>query len=566
MSRTIRKVAIAAAILLLLLLVLPFLIPVDSLRPLIESQASAALGRKVQIGGLRLSILRGSLYAEDLSIADDPKFSHSPFLTAKSLRVGVGLVPLIFSRALKVTAITMDEPQATLLHGPAGAWNYSSLGSPSTKADSAPAGLRLGGASLIQGGVFVKHLELQDGKIIVGSVGSDKRSTYQNVEIVATDFSIDSRFPVTVSASLPGGGKMKLDGYAGPVDKNDAARTPVDVRLHASSLNLAATGFLDPSLGLGGIVDMDCTIASRSGETAIQGTLRIADALLVAGGAPSAVPVIVDFSTRYDQRRDSGVINPSAVKIGNATAHLSGTYVSRGDSAVVDLKLAANGMPAQDIEGFLPAIGVSLPKGSSLTAGTLEGSLNIKGPTHRLVTEGALTLSNGKLAGFNLGSRMSAISILAGIDTGSDLTIEQLTANLRIAPDGLRVDSLNGLVPPLGSLVGTGTIDAKNRLDFKMVVRLHSLPPGAAGTTSIAGALGDILGQVTGGGKGGGGMNVPFLIEGTTSDPRFVPDVGGLAEEVLKSKIGSASPASAGTEQQKENSLSALGDLLKKKP
>ena len=85
MSRTIRKIAVAAGILILLLLILPFVIPVNSCRPLIESLASAALGRSVRIGDLSLSILRGSLSAENLSIADDPRFSTSPFLRCTGL-------------------------------------------------------------------------------------------------------------------------------------------------------------------------------------------------------------------------------------------------------------------------------------------------------------------------------------------------------------------------------------------------------------------------------------------------------------------------------------------------
>ena len=84
MSRKLRVVAIVVGVLVVALLVLPFLIPVNQFRPTIEEKASAALGRKVQVGNLSLSLLRGGISAEDLSIADDPKFSSSPFLTANS--------------------------------------------------------------------------------------------------------------------------------------------------------------------------------------------------------------------------------------------------------------------------------------------------------------------------------------------------------------------------------------------------------------------------------------------------------------------------------------------------
>ncbi|MGB2653469.1 MAG: AsmA family protein, partial [Candidatus Acidiferrum sp.] len=80
MNRTLRILAIVLAVLILLLVVVPFLIPVDKFRPAIEQKASQALGRNVQFGSLSLSLFSGSLSAENLSIGDDPKFSQAPFL------------------------------------------------------------------------------------------------------------------------------------------------------------------------------------------------------------------------------------------------------------------------------------------------------------------------------------------------------------------------------------------------------------------------------------------------------------------------------------------------------
>src|SRR6267154_2506278 len=98
MSRTLRYILIAVGV----LIVVPFFIPVNQFKPTIEEKASAALGRKVQLGNLSLSLLHGALSAQDLSVGDDPKFSPSPFLTAKSLSVGVEIMPLIFSKQLNV--------------------------------------------------------------------------------------------------------------------------------------------------------------------------------------------------------------------------------------------------------------------------------------------------------------------------------------------------------------------------------------------------------------------------------------------------------------------------------
>ena len=565
MKRTLRIVAIVVVVLIILLVAVPFLIPVDKFRPTIEEKASQALGRKVEFGSLSLSLISGSLSAESLSIGDDPKFSTSPFLTAKSLKVGVEIFPLIFSKTLNVTGITIDTPQVTLLHNPAGVWNFSSLGGASAKSEQAQAAKSSGSAAPAD--LSVQQFTLKDGRIILGSTSSSKRSTYDNVSVVASNFSMTSKFPVTVTAELPGGGKFKLDGTAGPIDQTDASLTPLDAKLEINSLNLASTGFLDSSAGLGGLLDLTANLASQNGQAETKGNITLSKALLVAGGSPAAVPLTIDFATKYDLRKNSGVLNPSTLKIGNAAARLGGTYDTAGEVTSVNIKLDAKDMPAKDLQAFLPALGINVPKGASLEAGTLNANLNLTGPTNKLVTTGSVGLFNGKLAGFDLGSKLTAIASMAGIKTGKDMDIEKLTTDLRMAPDGLKADNFVAVVPSLGNLAGAGTVDSKNNLDFKMVATLTSAASAAATPVS---SVTNLIGKAAGGGGGcKSGMTVPFQIHGTTSDPKFVPDVGGLAAGLLKSQLGCAGGLTAGAGKDAgkapADAVKSLSGLFKKK-
>jgi AsmA protein len=334
-------------------------------------------------------------------------------------------------------------------------------------------------------------------------------------------------------------------------------------------------------MGLGGLVDLDGTLESKGGQAEIKGNTKLSKVLLIAGGSPAGVPLTVDFDTIYNLRKNSGVLNPSTLKIGSAAAHLNGTYESAGEATVVNIKLNAKDMPAKDLEAFLPALGIHLPKGASLQAGTLSTDLNITGPTNRLVTTGNVGLFNGILAGFDLGSKMSAVASMAGIKSGKDLNIEKMTTNLRMATDGLKADNFIAVLPTIGDLTGAGTVDAKNTLDFKMLATLTHGATGAAGSaatgaSSAAGALGGLLGQVSGGaggaggcGSSGGGMKVPFQIQGTTSDPKFIPDVGGLAKDLFKSELGCLGGKSSTTANKNQpagnNPVDALGGLFKKK-
>jgi AsmA protein len=565
MSRAVRIVLIVVGVFVVLLLIAPFLIPVNQFRPTIEAEASEALGRKVEVGNLSLSLLSGSLSAENLSIGDDSKFSSSPFLTAKSLNVGVDLLPLILSRTLNVTGITIENPEVTLLRNAAGQWNYSSLSGSAAKARTKS---KSAGSTNSVPDLTIKKLELKDGRITLGSTSSRKRSAYDHVSLLASDFSMTSKFPVTLTAQLPDGGKLKLDGKVGPIDEADAALTPLDAKLTVSSLNLASTGFLDPSLGLGGLLDLDATVGSHNGEAETKGDAKLSKALLVAGGSPATVPVNVNFNTKYNLHKNAGVLNPSTLKIGNAAAHLSGTYQTPADETIVNVKIDGENMPARDLEAFLPALGIHLPKGASLAAGNLSTNLNVTGPTDKLVTNGTVGLFKAKIANFDLGSKMSTIDMLTGLKTGQDLDIEKLTTNLRMATNGLQADNFLAVVPALGNLTGAGTVDSKNNLDFKMAATLaNSANFSSSGGAPVSG-IGGILGAI-GGGKGGcKGATIPFQIHGTTADPKFVPDVGGIAAGMLKSQLGCAGSAASGKSQQQNpnNPIDALSGLFKKKP
>ncbi len=94
MKRTFKIVGIVVAVLIVILIALPFFIDVNSFRPKLEATASEAVGRQVKVGNLSLSILSGSVSADNISIAEDPAFGNTPFVTAKSLKVGVELMPL----------------------------------------------------------------------------------------------------------------------------------------------------------------------------------------------------------------------------------------------------------------------------------------------------------------------------------------------------------------------------------------------------------------------------------------------------------------------------------------
>ena len=134
MKTALKVAGIVVAVLIVIAVAVPLLVNVNNFRPQIESTLSTTLGRPVKVGNLSLGILSGSVGADQLSIADDAKFSSAPFIQAKSLQVGVELMPLIFSKQLNVTKLLIEHPEISLMRNREGIWNFSSLGGQSAPA------------------------------------------------------------------------------------------------------------------------------------------------------------------------------------------------------------------------------------------------------------------------------------------------------------------------------------------------------------------------------------------------------------------------------------------------
>ncbi len=553
-------IGIVIAVLIIIGLVGPLFVNANTFKPELESDLSGALGRKVEIGNISLSIFSGGVTVDSFSVADDPAFSSSPFLTAKQLKAGVSLFPLIFSKRLDVRSFTITDPQVTLLRSPSGRWNYSSLGQsnsqPSQSAPPQPSKAPSPAKSTSNSSApssspannfSVGKLKLVNGTMTVGTVGSRTVRKYDDVNLEAKNLSYTSQFPFQLTAQTPGGGAIALQGKAGPIDPSDASLTPFSAKLAIKDFDLAATGFIDSSAGVGGVVDFDGTLTSDGRQMNSKGTIAARKIRFAPNALPATVPVNVDYAATYDLRSNTGSLTQGQIRIGKAVATLSGTYNGAGTVTVVDMKMNGKAMPVPDLEGVLPAVGVQLPSGASLKTGTLDLALAITGPVDKPVITGPVNLSNAKLAGFNLSGKLGALASFAGLRKASaDTEIQTLSTNLRVDPAGTHAQNLNLVVPSLGTMTGTGNVSSAGQLDCRLVAKLSS--------DSVAGVVGAALTSLT---RGATGNGIPFKVTGTTSRPIFMPDFSGV------SRSAKATPASAKGAAGAASSI--LGGFLKKK-
>jgi AsmA protein len=552
MKRAIRIIAIVIGILIVIAVALRFLVDVNSFRPKLEADLTGALGRQVKVGNLSLSIFSGTVSADNISIADDPAFSKDPFVTAKSLKASIEVIPLVFSKRLHITGITLDEPQITLLKAANGKWNFSSIGGtaaqpaqPAPPAAQAPQAAQVPQPTQPSGGALsVDKITISNGRLLVGDANSaQKPHLYDKINLEVTNFSATSQFPFTLTAALPGGGNATMSGTCGPINAGNAAATPFSATVKMRRLDLAASGFVEASSGIQGLASVDATINSNGATAKSVGSLTAEKLKLAEKGSPAGRTVAVKYLVDHNLQTEAGTVSEGRVSMGKVVASLTGSYQTQGAATILNMKLVGDGMLVDDLEAVLPAIGVVLPSSSKLQGGTLSVELAIVGPTDKLVITGPIRLMNSKLAGFDMGSKLSAISALSGKNTGGkDTTIQNLSATMRVAPEGTQANNINLTMPALGVVTGAGTVSPSSALNFKMNANL------SGGVTQMAGL-------------GGQAGSVPFMIEGTTSDPKFVPDVKGMAgsavQQAISGKLGGATGST--------NPTDALGGLFGKK-
>ena len=161
-----------------------------------------------------------------------------------------------------------------------------------------------------------------------------------------------------------------------------------------------------------------------------------------------------------------------------------------------------------------------------------------------------MRLTDTKLANFDLGSKLGALSAFAGKAVSSpDTSIQNASLNARVAPEGTKADNINLNVPAIGVITGAGTVGPAGELAFKMLANLHG---------GVVGGLSKIAGASSG--QGG----IPFAIEGTTASPKFVPEVGGAVVGLAKGEIGNIAKGQVPVPGAK-NLTKGLGGILGKK-
>ncbi len=261
---------------------------------------------------------------------------------------------------------------------------------------------------------------------------------------------------------------------------------------------------------------------STGSQAKLAGAVTCEKLKLSPKGSPAPKAVTVKYAIDEDLDRQAGTITQGDINIGKSVAHLTGGFQTQGETMAMNLKLNAPGMSVDELASMLPALGVVLPSGSKLNGGTLSADLAISGSPDNLVIAGPVRMSDVKLAGFDTGSKLGALSAFSGkASSNPDTTIQNASLNVQVTPALTRADAISVTIPSLGVLTGAGTISPSGALDFNMMADLQTNRSEARAERTGRGAMG----------------GVSFKIQGTTANPTFTPDVGSVAGNVAKGAL-----------------------------
>jgi len=321
-------------------------------RDFLLQRASAALGRKVEVGQITAHLGWGvSADLTDLKIADNADFSTRPFVSASNVSAKLELMPLL-ARELRISKIVLEQPEIRIVRNADGQFNVSTIG----KRASSEAPLEEGesrkhaGQSVQQsplteapeksakGGEAIRGLEVRNFAISQGKVeyvaAGQQPIAISHIDLEVKDFSLTSPFALSLRmAALGNDQNVKLSGQVGPIISGgviDANEIPLDVHLEAGPLELAEVReyakSIPSKLEVSDKVSFDLTAKGKLGALSIQASSDLTPNQISFGDAflkPAGTTLKIDV----DATRNAAEVGVSRAKLALGDVDLTATGI-----------------------------------------------------------------------------------------------------------------------------------------------------------------------------------------------------------------------------------------------
>jgi uncharacterized protein involved in outer membrane biogenesis len=583
--RPLKILGIAVGALIVLALILPYVISVDSFRPKITSMIEEKTGRKVTIGNIRARFIPHiGFTVSDVSLGSPSGFGDVNLVKVDAIKGALAWGPLLHGD-YELDSLELDHPVVVLADDDHGHTNY----------DFSSVGTKPGAAKQVNVDkpFELSSVDVSNAEVTSGRVAGSQHTLLPSMKITGLnvhlgDITTQAGATKLWTGTIPLSGlKLEMSGLKAPLTFNSG-----ELNLKEGHLDGTFAGEMGSALKAKGELHVP-KIEQPVADVYLSTPLLDLDQLAGAGGKDESAPrataaeaprkgeLVAVIKAKADRVRYSpyeGTGAQGTVKVYDNRVEAPLTMAFYGGSLGVTARLDTAQTP-QRFSANIQVAQVDMDKLLSVDPGTkgkmtghgeikmqILGTLD-KNLTNSLTGDGNFALRDGTLPGVNVGQSMQALAKVekflslgqSGGGPGGQTTFSLIAGDLSIKDARLYTKTTHA-----DTNMGSG--DIHGSLGFNQTLNMTgqwSLPPAAGGALGAIGGVAatanpvaGILGGVLGGAaqKQGGILSVPFTLGGTIKDPKMTP--GGMP-----SMKGGTTQSS--TTQQQPQKKSIL-DIFKK--
>jgi AsmA family/AsmA-like C-terminal region len=436
----------------LMLVMLPYIVSLDSIKGQIVAHIEAALQRKVDVGAVRLQLLSGlGAGLEDVIIYNPPGWQQPYVLKAGRLSVKVAWRPLL-RRQVEITKMLLSDGEIVIERDAQGRLNFPDLAvSTPESTETLPAQVhrstgRKGTHARINplATLSVSDMTLQKMQITFAdrmiTPGQETITVLHNAQLHVHDVALGTPIPIDMMATMSTDGRqnIRVHGRVGPIPENMSVESvPINVHLRATDMRLDQfTPYLGANVPfiqgrLAGDVEVE---GSLDRSLHIISTLSLADTVLREGSMRDALRVLPTLTSTQDITVDfltgQAELTDVEINVSGVQVTIKGMVHKLATTPELDLRLATNAFAPGELLTQFPGVVSMLPTPTDLR-GTVQLQATLTGPPHDLHSKAQIDLHEITL-------RSGAFS--GGAQGGGGVLLETDKANVKLVTQVVNAD------------------------------------------------------------------------------------------------------------------------------
>ena len=381
-----------AALVLLLLVVLPPLISVNHFQRRIAASISASLGRPVHLDKVVLNLLPlPGFTLQNFVVDEDPAFGMEPVIRANSVRATLRISSL-WSRRVEFSTISFTEPSVNLVHTSTGKWNLDSILLHAAHIDAAPTDQRRGGPAprfpYIEATGARLNLKLDNVKTSISLTDADFALWLPDLQ----DWHLRLQaHPARTDTDASGTGSLQVEGTLGRAASLE--EVPVNLRgeWRNAPLGAATLIVLGRDVGLRGNLSLSANVEGTVGHSGIQATLKVSEGRRADFVPEQTIDVDIQCvgtaSSAFYSFQNIRCSWPPAGSSNALMLEANGALPDIRNPGAVEVQLGTPGLPAGTLLDWLRVASSRVPPDVS-ASGTLTGNLSYQATPNQAVAKG----------------------------------------------------------------------------------------------------------------------------------------------------------------------------------